>query len=142
VARQLGIGEESLRAWFKQAQIDGGQRHAVTTDEKRRIAELERENREVRRAHEMLKSASAFRGRALQPTAEVTRYNDQHKDRFGVEPICRTLEIAPSPNYAARSRPPAARQQPDEELKPKVERVHAGNYGVYDAEKVWRQLRR
>jgi len=72
----------------------------------------------------------------------VTRYIDQHKDRFGVEPICRTLEIAPSTYYAARSRPPSARQQRDEELKPKVERVHAGNYGVYGAEKVWRQLRR
>jgi len=72
----------------------------------------------------------------------VTRYIDQHKNRFGVEPICRTLEIAPSTYYAARSRPPSARQQRDEELKPKVERVHAGNYGVYGAEKVWRQLRR
>jgi len=60
VARQLGIGEESLRAWFKQAQVDGGQRPGVTTDEKRRIAELERENRELRRANEILKSASAF----------------------------------------------------------------------------------
>jgi transposase len=60
VARQLGIGEESLRAWFKQAQVDGGQRPGVTTDEKRRIAELERENRELRRANEILKTASAF----------------------------------------------------------------------------------
>ena len=60
VARQLGIGEESLRAWFKQAQVDGGLRPGATTDEKRRIAELERENRELRRANEILKSASAF----------------------------------------------------------------------------------
>ena len=60
MARQLGIGEESLRAWFKQAQVDGGVRPGVTTDDKRRIAELERENRELRRANEILKSASAF----------------------------------------------------------------------------------
>jgi putative transposase len=72
----------------------------------------------------------------------VTRYIDQHKDRFGVEPICRTLEIAPSTYYAARSRPPSARQRRDEELKPTVQRVHASNYDVYGAEKVWRQLRR
>jgi putative transposase len=72
----------------------------------------------------------------------VTRYIDAYKDRFGVEPICRTLEIAPSTYYAARFRPLSARQQRDEELKPKVRRVHAGNYGVYGAEKVWRQLRR
>lgn len=72
----------------------------------------------------------------------MTRYIDAHKERYGVEPICRTLQVAPSTYYAARSRPPSARQQRDEELKPEVERVHAGNYGVYGAEKVWRQLKR
>ena len=60
VARQLGIGEESLRAWFKQAQVDGGRLPGVTSDERRRIVELEKENRELRRANEILKSASAF----------------------------------------------------------------------------------
>jgi putative transposase len=72
----------------------------------------------------------------------VTQYIEAHKDEYGVEPICRTLEIAPSTYYAARTRPPSARQRRDEELKPRIERVHAGNYGVYGAEKVWRQLRR
>src|SRR5215472_3989365 len=60
VARQLGIGVESLRNWVKQAEIDGGQRSEVTSEERRRIAELERENWELRRANEILKSASAF----------------------------------------------------------------------------------
>jgi transposase len=60
VARQLGIGPESLRNWVKQAEVDRGQRPGVTTEERRRIAELERENRELRRANEILKSASAF----------------------------------------------------------------------------------
>src|SRR6266480_4470963 len=60
VARQLGIGPESLRNWVKQAEVNGGQRPGVTTEERRRIAELERENRELRRANEILKSASAF----------------------------------------------------------------------------------
>lgn len=60
VARQLGIGTESLRNWVKQAEIDGGQRAGVSSEEKRRIVELEREVRELRRANEILKSASAF----------------------------------------------------------------------------------
>jgi transposase-like protein len=60
VARQLGIGTESLRSWVKQADVDEGQRPGVTTEEHRRIAELEKENRELRRANEILKSASAF----------------------------------------------------------------------------------
>jgi transposase len=60
VARQLGIGEQTLRNWVTQAEIDTGQRSGVSTEDKSRIAELERENRELRRANAILKSASAF----------------------------------------------------------------------------------
>jgi transposase len=60
VARQLGLPKESPRNWFKQAEIDGGLRAGTTTDDRKRIAELERENRELRRSNEILKSASAF----------------------------------------------------------------------------------
>jgi transposase len=62
VARQLGVGSESLRTWVRQAEVDGGRRPGVTTEERRRIAELEREVRELRRANEILKAASAFFG--------------------------------------------------------------------------------
>jgi transposase len=65
VARQLGVGTETLRNWVNQAEIDGGQRPGVPTEEKRRIAELERENRELRRANEILKSAALFFGAEL-----------------------------------------------------------------------------
>jgi transposase len=67
VARQLGIGTESLRGWVRQAEVDGGHRPGVTSEERRRIAELERENRELRRANEILKAASAFFARELDP---------------------------------------------------------------------------
>ena len=67
VARQLGIGVESLRNWVKQADVDGGQRPGVTSEERRRIAELERENRELRRANEILKAAASFFARELDP---------------------------------------------------------------------------
>ena len=60
IARQLDIGPESLRKWVHQAEIDRGGRAGTTTDEAQRISELERENRELRRANEILKSASAF----------------------------------------------------------------------------------
>jgi transposase len=60
VARQLGVGSESLRTWVRQAEVDGGRRPGVTSEERRRIAELEREVRELRRANEILKAASAF----------------------------------------------------------------------------------
>ena len=67
VARQLGIGPESLRNWVKQADVDNGKRSGVTTEQQRRIADLERENRELRRANEILRAASAFFARELDP---------------------------------------------------------------------------
>jgi transposase len=67
VARQLGIGPESLRNWVKQADVDNGKRPGVPTEQQRRITELERENRELRRANEILKAASAFFARELDP---------------------------------------------------------------------------
>ena len=67
VARQLGVHPEALRSWAKQAEIDGGVRPGTTTDDKQRIAELEKENRELRRANEILKAASAYFARELDP---------------------------------------------------------------------------
>jgi transposase len=67
VAVQLGLGSETLRHWVKQAEIDNGQRARMTTPEQRRIAELEKEVRELRRANEILKAASAFFARELDP---------------------------------------------------------------------------
>lgn len=67
IARQLGVGVESLRLWVRQAEVDRGSRPGTTTADQQRIAELEREVRELRRANEVLKSASAFLARELDP---------------------------------------------------------------------------
>lgn len=77
----------------------------------------------------------------------LKRFVDRYRDRFGVEPICKVLQIAPS-GYrrdAACRRDPSrrsARAQRDEQLTPHVERVWRGNLQVYGADKVWRQLQR
>ena len=72
---------------------------------------------------------------------------DEHRLLFGVEPICRVLRgaglpIAPSSYYAAKTRPASARAVADAVLKERIARVHADNFGVYGARKVWHALRR
>ena len=67
VGRQLGVHPEALRGWVKQSDIDGGTRPGTPTADQQRIAELERENRELRRANEILKAASAYFARELDP---------------------------------------------------------------------------
>ena len=67
---------------------------------------------------------------------------DTHRDRFGVEPICRTLQWCVSSYYARKKRPPSARRQRDEALVPIIRQVHADNYQAYGARRVWKELAR
>ena len=72
----------------------------------------------------------------------MTKYIDDHRASYGVEPICRMLEIAPSSYYAAKRRPPSARQVADVHLAGEVARIHAANLAVYGVRKTWRALAR
>jgi transposase len=67
VAGKLGMTPETLRIWVRRDEVDRHQRPGVTSAERERIRELERENRELRRANEILKAASAFFARELDP---------------------------------------------------------------------------
>ncbi|MBN2248454.1 MAG: transposase [Coriobacteriia bacterium] len=65
ISGKLGMSPETLRLWVRRAETDGGLRPGLTTDERARMKELERENRELKRANEILKSAAAFFGAEL-----------------------------------------------------------------------------
>jgi putative transposase len=76
----------------------------------------------------------------------VIAFIDAHRDRrsgtlrWGVEPVCTVLQVAPSSYYAAKKRPPSARSVSDAALKPEITRVYEANLSVYGADKVWDQL--
>jgi len=77
----------------------------------------------------------------------LNAYIDQHRDTYGVEPICKVLQVAPSAyrRHAARQRNPelrSARAKRDELLMPHIDRVWQANMHVYGAEKVWKQMNR
>jgi transposase len=67
IAGKIGCSAETLRGWVRQAEVDGGVRLGSRTVDAERIKELERENKELRRANEILKAASAFFARELDP---------------------------------------------------------------------------
>ena len=67
IAGKLGMHPVTLHEWVKRAEIDAGQRAGLTTGERERLKQLERENKELRRTNEILKSASAFFARELDP---------------------------------------------------------------------------
>jgi|JI10StandDraft_1071094.scaffolds.fasta_scaffold01370_9 transposase len=120
-----GCTAETLRRWVRRGERDGGVREGPTTAEQQRVKELDREVREVRRANEILKLASAFFAQAELDRRLIV---EAHRDRLGVEPICKALQVAPSAYWreAARRRDPALcppRRRSDAALLPEIERV-------------------
>jgi transposase-like protein len=123
---------ETLRKWVRRAEIDGGARPGVSSAEGERVKELEREVKELRRANEILKAASVFFARELAATETMSSFIDEHRPVFGVEPICRALQVAPSTYYAVRERQrrPAARTLRDSELLGEIRRVYEASSGL------------
>jgi hypothetical protein len=72
----------------------------------------------------------------------IVDFIDAHKDTFGVEPICKDLQVAPSTYYAAKTRPPSARSVTDGATTAVIRDVHAANYGVYGVRKVHAEVNR
>ncbi|MEX3785742.1 IS3 family transposase [Paraburkholderia sp. BR14374] len=149
IAPMIGCTPQTLLDWVKRDEVDTGGRDGVTSAERERLKALEREVKELRRANEILKLASAFFGPGgARPPPEVLKaFVDQHRDTFGVEPICKVLQIAPSGyrRHAARLRDPSlrcARAKRDGILRPVIKRVWQANMQVYGADKVWKQMNR
>ncbi|WP_312147522.1 IS3 family transposase [Stutzerimonas kunmingensis] len=149
IAAKIGCTPETLRRWVRQQERDTGQRPGPTTAEEERIKALEREVRELRKANEILRLASGFfrPGGARPPLQAVRAFIDRYRHAYGVEPICKVMQVAPSGywRHAAQQRNPAlrcARVQRDDVLSVDIERVWQANLQVYGADKVWRQLRR
>jgi transposase len=67
IAAKCGMTPETLRKWVRRAEVDAGARAGLTTDERKHLQELERENRELRRTNEILKTAASFFARELDP---------------------------------------------------------------------------
>jgi len=147
VAEKLGPTAETVRLWLRQAERDTGRSPGPTSDDLAELKRLKRENAELRRANDMAGSGGGFlRGGARPPVEEVIRFIDEHKDRrsgtlvWGIEPIAKTLGIAPATYHAAKTRPPSARATRDAELRPVIARIHKENFAVYGADKMWSHL--
>ncbi|HEB1066915.1 TPA: IS3 family transposase [Escherichia albertii] len=150
IAPKIGCTPETLRVWVRQHERDtGGGDGGLTTAERQRLKELERENRELRRSNDILRQASAYfgEGGVRPPLEKMMPLLDKLREQYGVGPLCSELHIAPSTYYHCqqqRHHPDkrSARAQRDDWLKKEILRVYDGNHQVYGVRKVWRQLLR
>ncbi|XJB92203.1 IS3 family transposase [Escherichia coli] len=150
IAPKIGCTPETLRVWVRQHERDtGGGDGGLTTAERQRLKELERENRELRRSNDILRQASAYfgEGGVRPPLEKVMPLLDKLRKLYGAGPVCSELHIAPSTYYHCqqqRHHPDkrSARAQRDDWLKKEIQRVYDENHKVYGVRKVWRQLLR
>ncbi|HHK9005770.1 TPA: IS3-like element IS1203 family transposase, partial [Escherichia coli] len=150
IAPKIGCTPETLRVWVRQHERDtGGGDGGLTSAERQRLKELERENRELRRSNDILRQASAYfcEGGVRPPLEKMMPLLDKLREQYGVGPVCSELHIAPSTYYHCqqqRHHPDkrSARAQHDDWLKKEIQRVYDENHQVYGVRKVWRQLLR
>ncbi|ECD2592581.1 IS3 family transposase, partial [Escherichia coli] len=150
IAPKIGCTPETLRVWVRQHERDtGGGDGGLTTAERQRLKELERENRELRRSNDILRQASAYFAKAEfdRLWKKLMPLLDKLREQYGVGPVCSELHIAPSTYYHCqqqRHHPDkrSARAQRDDWLKKEILRVYDENHQVYGVRKVWRQLLR
>src|SRR5919199_344291 len=115
IAGKLGMTAEALRLWVRRGEGEHGER---------------------------ARGLGFFRAGARPALADAMRFIAKHRARWGIEPICRVLRVAPSSYYAAIDRPASARRQRDTTLKVSIQRVWDEHRQVYGAHKVWAQLNR
>nr|WP_181389974.1 IS3 family transposase [Escherichia coli] len=150
IAPKIGCTPETLRVWVRQHERDtGGGDGGLTSAERQRLKELERENRELRRSNDILRQASAYfgEGGVRPPLEKIMPLLDKLREQYGVRPVCSELHIAPSTYYHCqqqRHHPDkrSARAQHEDWLKREIQRVYDENHQVYGVRKVWRQLLR
>ncbi|XBE98904.1 IS3 family transposase (plasmid) [Escherichia coli] len=150
IAPKIGCSPETLRVWVRQHERDTGSGDGgLTTAERQRLKELERENRELRRSNDILRQASAYfgEGGVRPPLEKMMPLPDKLREQYGVGPVCSELHVAPSTYYHCqqqRHHPDkrSARAQRDDWLKKEIQRVYDENHKVYGVRKVWRQLLR
>ncbi|EOM4908788.1 IS3 family transposase, partial [Escherichia coli] len=150
IAPKIGCTPETLRVWVRQHERDtGGGDGGLTSAERQRLKELERENRELRRSNDILRQVSAYfgEGGVRPPLEKMMPLLDKLREQYGVGPLCSELHIAPSTYYHCqqqRHHPDkrSARAQRDNWLKKEIQRVYDENHKVYGVRKVWRQLLR
>ncbi|EGF1779392.1 IS3 family transposase [Escherichia coli] len=150
IATKIGCTPETLRVRVRQHERDtGGGDGGLTTAERQRLKELERENRELRHSNDILRQASAYFAKAEfgRLWKKLMPLLDKLREQYGVGPLCSELHIAPSTYYHCqqqRHHPDkrSARAQRDDWLKKEIQRVYDENHQVYGVRKVWRQLLR
>ncbi|MGP5135371.1 IS3 family transposase, partial [Psychrobacter cibarius] len=148
IAPKIGCTSETLRSWHKKHIDQTIPASVQAQSQEQRIKELERENKELKQANEIIRKAAAFfgPGGARPLTKIMIQFIDDNKHLYGVELICRVLPIAPSTYYRAQDlsdnpHKRSLRSQHDDFYLSKIIRIWQDSKCRYGARKVWQQMK-
>ncbi|MGP9512729.1 IS3 family transposase [Psychrobacter sp. AOP5-GZ1-6] len=148
IASKIGCTPETLRSWHKKHIEQTIPASVQAQSQDQRIKELERENKELKQANEIIrKAAGFFRPGGARPSTQIMVNSiDDHKNNYGIEPICRVLSIAPSTYYRAKylecyPEQRSFRRQHDDFYTSEIRRIWQDSKCRYGARKVWQQMK-
>ncbi|WP_373681946.1 IS3 family transposase [Psychrobacter sp. YGAH215] len=148
IAPKIGCTPETLRSWHKKHIDQTIPASVQAQSQEQRIKALERENKELKQVNEIIRKAAAFFGPGgARPSTEImVTFIDDHKQKYGIEPICRVLPIAPSTYYRTKdleSYPEkrSFRQQHDDYYISEIKRIWQDSKCRYGVRKVWQQMK-
>ncbi|MEO1849314.1 MAG: IS3 family transposase [Psychrobacter sp.] len=148
IAPKFGCTPETLRSWHQKHLAKQNPVTVTTESQAARIAELEREIKELKQANEIIRKAAGFfrPGGARPPTQVMVKFIDDEKEKYGVESICRILPIAPSSYYRVKDEQEnpekqSRRKQSDKHLMAQIKQIWQASGCRYGIHKVWHKLK-
>ncbi|NAR31184.1 IS3 family transposase [Acinetobacter haemolyticus] len=148
IAPKIGCTPETLRSWLKKHHDQENPVKAEQLSDQQRIKQLERENKELQRANEILRKAAAFFGPSgtRPPTQIMVNFIHAHKAQYGVDAICKVLPIAASTYYrqldlSEHPEKRSKRDLQDQHDAKQIKQIWQESSGRYGVRKVWKQLK-